>query len=683
MYTSFFGLQETPFSIAPNPRYLYMSKQHRDAFAHLLYGVQGNGGFVLLTGEVGAGKTTLCRCLLDQLPEDTDVAFIFNPAVTCLELCAAICEELSIPLPDHGEQNLKVMQTRIYRHLLRTHSRGRNTLLIVDEAQNLPISVLEQLRLLTNLETNEHKLLQIILLGQPELREMISKPELRQLAQRITARFHLGPLRLHEVQPYIQHRLAIAGVERPLFDQRMCQKIFQRSKGIPRLINVICDRTLLGAYALEQETITAPVLNQAIDEVMGKPLRPNLKPLAYLAAAASVATVASVMHFAVIPGGLTQTQPWLSAHYDDISQRFAAQAVADVQRADHAASDRRKHTDSATIKTHSTATDQTPEITTVSPSTSDIQQTARQQTGIQQRPQPAALQRVSATASNTQDSPTTSTEPRPAVVATVVAPVVATPATPARAIKAVATVGNEQLPLAKPAMRETPPIKANTETIFPVVSVPRSSAAAPISLQTTPETPPPVTLSAYDVLFQLWQIPPSAQTADPCLYALKQGLRCLHGRGSLNYLTKLNRPALLRLRTDSGKLEEVVITTFKNGIATLTRNGRVWDESVQELSKRWSSNYTVLWKPPPGYHNMMSLGETSRSVSWLKEQLITLTSAPMNSGNQYFNNELQRWLKAFQKSQGLKQDGVAGPRTLIHLNSATSDQVPLLNNYQG
>lgn len=659
MYTSFFGLQESPFSIAPNPRYLYMSKQHRDAFAHLLYGVQGNGGFVLLTGEVGAGKTTLCRCLLDQLPDDTDVAFIFNPAQTCLELCASICEELAIPLPDHGEQNLKIMQTLIYKHLLRVHSRGRNTLLIVDEAQSLPISVLEQLRLLTNLETNEHKLLQIILLGQPELRDQIAKPELRQMAQRITARFHLGPLRLHEVQPYIQHRLAIAGVERPLFDLRLCQKIFQRSKGIPRLINVICDRTLLGAYALEQEVITIPVLEQAMNEVMGQHQHNYSKPLPLLAGTASVAALASLLHFAVIPGGVTQTQPWLASQYSLISQRLASgltlkpaatqplpqTAVAQPSIAEETTASLEPGTAQTRAKPISAETNSTitllssPDTTAATPSniTASTGTTAR----IQQ---------------STQDK---------------TAPLVSTTRV---------TVNEEQLPLAKPVTRDTPPIKAPQQTGFPTASDPRSSAAAPM---TSAPTPPIIAQSAYDVMFQLWQIPRNTQEEEPCLYALKQGLRCLHGKGSLNYLTKLNRPALLRLRSDSGKLEDVVMTTLKNGIATLTRNGQIWDETVQQLSKRWSSNYTLLWKPPPGYRNMMRIGETSRSVIWLKQRLVTLTSAPMNSDNQYFNEALEFWLKAFQQSQGLQQDGVAGPRTLIHLNSATSDQVPLLNNYQG
>lgn len=654
MYTSFFGLQETPFSIAPNPRYLYMSQQHRDAFAHLLYGVQGNGGFVLLTGEVGSGKTTLCRCLLDQLPDETEVAFIFNPTVTCLELCTAICEELSIAIPKNCQQSLKAMQARIYQHLLKNHSQGHNTLLIVDEAQSLSISVLEQLRLLTNLETNEHKLLQIILLGQPELRNKISQPELRQLAQRITARFHLEPLRQHEVQPYIQHRLAVAGVERPLFDQRLCKKIFQRSKGIPRLINVICDRTLLGAYTLEQETITAPVLDQAIEEVLGRPFRPYIEPLSYFAAVASAATLAGVMHFSVIPGGLTQAQPWLISKYTQISRQLASLTSPSPPPAPMMVAI------TATIDAESFQLPTEP--TNAGLETSEGSKHKAAISPPQSAPTSNPPRQKDKVSTHHQSTATA----EPLSVVTMVS--MKTPPTEK-------AVGNGQLPLVKTIAPGTRSAQSLQKTTPPVVSASHLPTAA--------STQEPMTQSPYQVLFQLWQIPLNAKTENPCLYALQKGLRCMHGKSSFKYFAKLNRPALLRLKDNSGKLEEVVLTTLHNGIATLTRNGQVWNETVQELSKRWSSSYTLLWKPPPGYHNMMSLGETSRSVSWLKERLITLTSAPMDSHNQYFNDQLEFWLKAFQKSQGLKQDGVAGPHTLIHLNSATSNQVPLLKSYQG
>ena len=213
MYTAYFGLYESPFSIAPDPLYLYMSEHHREALAHLQYGIKIDGGFVLLTGEVGAGKTTLCRSLLEQLPEDVDIAYILNPKVSVIELLETICDELHIERPE--EVSIKKLVDRINTRLLDANARGRKTVLIIDEAQNLSIEVLEQLRLLTNLETNRYKLLKIVLLGQPELLQILNRMEMRQLSQRITARCHLGPLDAADVGAYVRHRLEIAGCKHP------------------------------------------------------------------------------------------------------------------------------------------------------------------------------------------------------------------------------------------------------------------------------------------------------------------------------------------------------------------------------------------------------------------------------------------------------------------------------------
>ena len=227
MYEAFFHLRETPFSIAPNPHYLYMSQQHNEALAHLVYGVGRDGGFVLLTGEVGTGKTTVCRCFLEQIPEDTDVAFVLNPKLQVEELLATICDELSIPYI--GDTiSIKDYIDCINNFLLKQHSKGRHTVLIIDEAQNLSSDVLEQVRLLTNLETHEKKLLQIILLGQPELQEMFRQPELRQLSQRVTARFHLNALAEEEVGPYVYHRLSVSGALDPkaMFPAATIKKLY-------------------------------------------------------------------------------------------------------------------------------------------------------------------------------------------------------------------------------------------------------------------------------------------------------------------------------------------------------------------------------------------------------------------------------------------------------------------------
>jgi general secretion pathway protein A len=274
MYTKYFGLTEEPFSIAANPRFLYMSIRHREALAHLLYGIRSDSGFVLLTGEVGAGKTTLCRCLLEQLPENTDVAFILNPKVSVTEMLSSICDELDIAYPG-GDPSVKTYVDAINRRLLAHHADGRKTVVIIDEAQNLSVDVLEQLRLLTNLETNERKLMRIILLGQPELKAMLSRPELLQVEQRITARYHLQPLLRSEIGAYVSHRLAVAGCREPVFSARLLARLYGKTRGIPRLINVICDRAMLGAYVKSRRKVNGPILNKAAREVLGKSHHPG------------------------------------------------------------------------------------------------------------------------------------------------------------------------------------------------------------------------------------------------------------------------------------------------------------------------------------------------------------------------------------------------------------------------
>ncbi len=279
MYQHYFGLAEAPFSIAPDPRYLYLSQRHQEALAHLLYGVSGDGGFVLLTGEVGAGKTTVCRCLLQQIPASCDVAYIFNPKLTVEELLSTICVEFGIACPS-GNASIKVFVDCINAYLLDAHAKGRHTVLIIDESQNLSAEVLEQMRLLTNLETNERKLLQIILLGQPELALMLDRPELRQLSQRIVARYHLGPLAKPEVAAYVRHRLEISGAQRQLFPAALMGRVYRLSGGVPRAINLLCDRALLGTYVQGKERVDRATLAQAAREVFHQAQRRSLvRPL--------------------------------------------------------------------------------------------------------------------------------------------------------------------------------------------------------------------------------------------------------------------------------------------------------------------------------------------------------------------------------------------------------------------
>jgi general secretion pathway protein A len=271
VYASYFGLREPSFCITPDPQYLFLSEQHREALAHLVYGTGEHGGFVLLTGEVGTGKTTICRAFLEQLPEEVDVALILNPAMTVTELLRAVCDEFRVQL-SADDRTVKRLVDRLNRFLLEAHARGRRAVLLVDESQNLRPKVLEQIRLLTNLETPKHKLLQIFLVGQPELRALLQRPGLRQLNQRITARYHLRPLSAGETAAYVRHRLAVAGVDRPLFTRFALRRIHRISGGVPRLINILCDRSLLGASVTRSPMVNRAIVNRAAAEVQdGQP----------------------------------------------------------------------------------------------------------------------------------------------------------------------------------------------------------------------------------------------------------------------------------------------------------------------------------------------------------------------------------------------------------------------------
>ena len=298
MYLNYFGLNEAPFAITPDPAFVFLSPRHRDALAHLLYGIGkgGSGGFVQLTGEVGTGKTTLCRCLLEQIPEGTRIALLLNPLVTPRELLAAVSEELGIDISESIDST-RLLVDGLNRYLLDAHSRGERVVVVIDEAQNLSPEALEQVRLLTNLETSKEKLLQIVLLGQPELRELLQRRNLRQLAQRITARYHLSPLGPKDTHLYIRHRMQIAGAQRNPFRRSAMNLLYQRSQGIPRLINIIADRSLVAAFAKERIDVTAAMVHQAANEVQLGESQVKRIRWPWLAATAAVLAAATLAFY--------------------------------------------------------------------------------------------------------------------------------------------------------------------------------------------------------------------------------------------------------------------------------------------------------------------------------------------------------------------------------------------------
>ncbi len=558
MYASHFGLKQAPFSIAPDPRYLFMSERHREALAHLLYGVGGGGGFVLLTGEIGAGKTTVCRCFLEQIPRRCNVAYIFNPKLSTAELLQSICDEFRIPLPGGPEASLKAHVDALNEFLLKTHAVGQNNVLIIDEAQNLSPEVLEQLRLLTNLETSERKLLQIILIGQPELRQMLAQPELEQLAQRVIARYHLDALSEEETAQYIQHRLETAGLKRgSLFERKALKRIHELTRGVPRRINLLCDRALLGAFAEGKARVDKAIVEKAAEEVFESLAVP-------------------------------EAPPKVAARKDD-GDRLGRRAMADWPNWTWAVF--------GTGVTLSLAgAGLSAWLHWVGPSKAS----ARTATVAHAASAPASQPRVTAP-----------TEPRPPLVD------------------------------ATTLMKDAAPAEA----------------------------------LAWQDLATLWRF--DLKAGDPCNQLYRARLICFRNSGGLSLLTQLDRPALLTLQDGSGATRHAVLTRLVDNEAWLQLGSNKVRVPLAVLSGLWRGDFATIWLAPEGYRAKVQLGQTGPVVDWLAEQLGRIDKQAAGNPAR-FDRALQARLQAFQLTQGLKPDGVAGATTFMLINQATGVPEPRL-----
>jgi general secretion pathway protein A len=561
MYARYFGLKQPPFSIAPDPRYLFMSERHREALAHLLYGVRGGGGFVLLTGEIGAGKTTVCRCLLEQIPKRCNVAYIFNPKLTVEELLRTICAEFRIPYthPGPGTPTVKDYVDALNEYLLRTHAVGQNNVLIIDEAQNLSADVLEQLRLLTNLETSERKLLQIVLIGQPELRAMLSRPQMQQLAQRVIARYHLEPLGESETGQYVRHRLSVAGLTRSMpFDRRAMRRIYQYSRGVPRRINLLCDRALLGAYANGRTGVDRGTVEKAAREVLDQPEFMAIRRSRYERAAMLGAGVAAG---AVLVGAVT----------------FLLDRRVD--------------------------------------------------------PQPA-----------------TAGDPAPSSLAVPAIAGVVTGSGAAAASTASGAAGS-----AAPPVAELPPFDLATG-FASLVGAEKDS---------------------WRELAGSWNAAPG--DGDPCTTLRKQQLACYRGANvTLALIRSLDRPGILTLRDGANRSAHVMLTGLSNDAATLRIDGTDRIVPLIALADYWRGDYATLWRAPPEYSGTVIDGRSAPAARWLALQLATARGDVRPVGARVDDASLRAGVHAFQLTQGLPSDGVAGPVTLMHLNRAIGIDEPHL-----
>ncbi len=530
MYTSFFGLSEKPFAITPDPRYLYLSERHAEALAHLLYGINESGGFIQLTGEVGTGKTTIVRTLLSRVPHHADVAVILNPRVTPVEFLLTICEELGLGLDEADRDSVKQMVDALNRRLLAAHADGRRIIVIVDEAQNLSAEVLEQVRLLTNLETATQKLLQIILIGQPELRELLDRTDLRQLAQRVTGRYHLKPLSREETQGYIRHRLRVAGASGEFFTPAALREVYRLASGVPRVINVCCDRALLGAYTRETRKVTPALVRRAAGEVYGRSFSPQWLGWAF----------GALVLACFIAAGFVGLNAW----QHEKSSRTAVKAA------------------------------------------------------------PAAVH------------PAPATVPRPAV----------------------------------------PPA--------PSVSI--NDLLAANGANTTDA-------AAFRRLLSLWGTAMVNDT-DPCGQAQKAGLACLDQRGSWAQVRALNRPAILVLTDNQGQRHHVVLSGLDDQFATLDLGEHNVRLPLDDLSRDWFGEFTVVWKPKTSRTRPLSVGMRGDEVRWLRRSLNALHGAASDPEyGDVYDEELAIAVQNFQREHRLNVDGIAGVQTQVVLDTALAE----------
>jgi general secretion pathway protein A len=561
MYTSFFGLSEKPFAITPDPRYLYLSERHAEALAHLLYGINESGGFIQLTGEVGTGKTTVVRTLLSRVPHHADVAVILNPRVTPVEFLLTICEELGLEIAEADRDSVKQMVDALNRRLLSAHAEGRRIIVLVDEAQNLSIDVLEQVRLLTNLETPTQKLLQIILIGQPELRELLDRTDLRQLAQRITGRYHLMPLSREETKGYVRHRLRVAGATEDIFTPAALVELHRLSEGIPRVINVACDRALLGAYTQETKKISSGLVRRAAGEVYGRRFLPTW-----------LGWVVGSLALVALAGSLfVGWQLWRQS-----SPIFSA------ARAPKSAAAARPATTSATT--------------------------------------PAA-----------------------------------TPATTS------ATTAAAQ-PLLPPQAAPVPaPKLASVNALLEANEANTTDAAA------------------FRRLLSLWGTALS-DDRDPCGQAAKAGLSCLEQHGSWAQVRTLNRPAILTLTDERGQRHRVVLSSLDDKTATLNLGEHNEKVSIDDLSRDWFGEFTVVWKPKTSRARSLSLGMQGDEVRWLRRSLNALGGGASDPEHaDVYDQELAIAVQNFQREHRLNVDGIAGVQTQVVLDTALADPTsPLL-----
>lgn len=652
MYYAHFGLIEAPFSISPNPAYLFMTERHQEALAHLYHGIESDAGFVLLTGDVGTGKTTVCRRFLHHLPENTQVAFILNPCVERIELLQAICKELKISAVENDNQTANESQVKstslrqvtdcLHEYLLANHAKGVNTVLLIDEAQQMHPSVLEFIRLLTNLETDKQKLLKIILVGQPELNAILAQPTMTQLSQRITARYHIYPLTFEELSDYISHRLSVAGYTKKiaLFSSRRIKQLFSMTKGVPRLVNVICDRALLGAYSQNSYTVNKKTLINAHQEVIGnytgvyaepslahvraKLNRPFVAPVMFLLSMACVMVVG--MYMANIPSG--RVNVFLNNIHSSI---FNSQWIKNNV---HNASEREVNDiDDLAVVAHNNARDT---VIPVLPSLGDSKIGNKKISMVDTGEEELPVNHSSLGSLQLQSEEILSDK----------------------------VIADEVVDSAVESKKERPAVKYFND---------KESALS--------------VLLAHGVA----QLLPDKRVGElECDRLRLVNSRCESVNESRwQSLKKYNRPAVISLKHNDLQSYIVVVGVTDTDIVVVSSESSVQRKNVEpmyaylpihQLQSQWQKELTFIWQAPLGFERYIFKKSNASLIDWLANAFSIIDQQNNTLAKGKYNSLLEQRIRLFQKDHKLKEDGKAGIETLLKLNESLGLAITLNNN---
>jgi len=615
MYGEFFNIDESAFSIAPNPKYLFLSAQHQEVLAHLLYGITRSGGFVLITGEIGTGKTTVCRSLFSEIPENTDIALIVNPKLEPVDLLASICDELHIAYPD-VPLGAKTYLNKLNERLIESHAQGRNTILIIDEAQNLSVDALETIRGLTNLETDEQKLLQIILIGQPELRDRLNTHAMEQLNQRITARFHLQALDRDEVAAYIKHRLTIGKADANIFSKSNIDYIYKLTGGVPRLINVLCDRALLGAFVQKKKKISNDIIYNAASESLGKRKQQNKKTSARFSSA-GLALIAVIILIAITVAII---------FYDHFAPEIQLAAVENSQQ-------KQVSKEIETIQPlQIEQANQIPEraANTESQSLVKIDSHAEMQVAVEQSEM--TVQEIIA------QSDLEVTDTASALIE-----------------------------------EEVSDHESNAADIDSVNESDKSEIATQPAIELAPEQ------QAYYELFNSWELEYVDYDIDPCVYAVSQGLYCFTSQsGDVALLERLNRPVILKNKLTDGDISYLFVKKITRGEVVVLDSVGEYRVSWDNINRSWEGEFLLLWKPISEAEYIRP-GQQGEFVKTIDEQLaIIFNRSPQWDVLASYDSKLVKEVKTFQTAQKISADGVIGPLTQIFMNNIVRSDVPKL-----